>query len=403
MLQVAGGSLVGLRKALTRPFTAWRAAGELKEAYELLHERYGQLERVEAALRESEERFRSLVEASSECIGHLDLNGNFLYANPTCLRVLGKTQNEVRGTNFTRLTTPEFYDLFNGMLDKARDGESVQFQYKSDSNSGEKWFESVLTPIHGESGQVKSLLRIARNITEQKRIEEEMKLKLMKFRLMDGTLYLVKESSPGISIEAFKDLLNIGYGGLVFSRELENDFRETIGGDYEYVWLSEIGKDSISPSIDAIKERIGGMPRKTGVFIGRLDYIIFKNGFEKTLAFIQWLKDKGSLNNLVIIVSIDPKTLNEIDLRLLEKETAEVEPIQKGVVSEKHLEILRFVHSQNLIGPKPSFTDVGREFGMSKPTVRKIMKFLQNAEYILVELNGSKKILTINEKGRRLF
>jgi PAS domain S-box-containing protein len=164
-LPEGGGSLSLLRRGVKWPFSARAAAKELKEHHELLHERYLMLEaevaerkRMEEALRVSEERFRSLVESSSECIGNLDLEGNFLYVNPTCSRVLGKSQEDARGAHFTELTTPEYFGIFNEMLERAKEGTSVRFQYMSKTSSGKKWFESVLNPIKGNSGEVKSLL-----------------------------------------------------------------------------------------------------------------------------------------------------------------------------------------------------------------------------------------------------
>jgi DNA-binding MarR family transcriptional regulator len=68
-----------------------------------------------------------------------------------------------------------------------------------------------------------------------------------------------------------------------------------------------------------------------------------------------------------------------------------------------HLDILKYIYYQNTIGVKPSYSDAGRELKMSKPTLRKKIRLLINGEYALEDLKGSKKVLTLTEKGRNLF
>jgi len=130
---------------------------------------------AEEGLQKSEQRFRALVENSSECICNLDLDGNFLYMSPAGLRFHDLTEEEVRGLHCTKLARPEYAELLNRTLEKAKNGETVVFQYESDTPRGRRWFESTLTPIVSESGEVVSLLRLSRDITEQKRGEELLK------------------------------------------------------------------------------------------------------------------------------------------------------------------------------------------------------------------------------------
>ena len=37
----------------------------------------------------------------------------------------------------------------------------------------------------------------------------------------------------------FNDLIDVGYKGLVISRTLERDFKEQMGGEYDFFWLTE--------------------------------------------------------------------------------------------------------------------------------------------------------------------
>lgn len=90
--------------------------------------------RMEAKLRESEERFKSLVENSSIGIYRLSIAGNILHANPAFLKLLGySTIKEIIGLNFNDFLvgsddkTPDFKDQI-GISGKI---ERLKFELKT--------------------------------------------------------------------------------------------------------------------------------------------------------------------------------------------------------------------------------------------------------------------------------
>ena len=98
---------------------------------------------------------------------------------------------------------------------------------------------------------------------------------------------------------------------------------------------------------------------------------------------------------------MDPTTLSEREMRLLEKECLIVASQKAlGKVPEKLLEILRFVNKENLAGTTPSYTDVETELSISKPTVRKRINELASMGCIKVIQKGRTKYLDITEKGK---
>ncbi|MCK5560280.1 MAG: DUF835 domain-containing protein, partial [Thermoplasmata archaeon] len=255
-------------------------------------------------------------------------------------------------------------------------------------------------------GNPLSYVALTKDITERKRTEEEMKRRLMKFKIEDGRLYLVKESVPSLSYEALKDLLKIGYHGFVISRTPEQDFKKIfINNNFEFLWLAEKGgNNNKNTFIKEIEARIEKLPTKNTVLIERVDYLIFKKGFKKTLAFVQHLREFAYLFGNIIILSIDPSTLSTQELRLLEKEGLEIEPrIDLKKMPEEYFNILKFVYQENITGIRPSYYNVGKEIGISKPTVRKRINFLLSNGYILENTRGRNKVLELSEMGRNLF
>jgi uncharacterized membrane protein len=241
------------------------------------------------------------------------------------------------------------------------------------------------------------------DITERKTREEEMKRRLMRFRLDDGNLYLVKESRPALSLEAFKDLLNVGYHGLVFSRTPEEEFKKNVDGVFEFRWLAERGGEKSLSKFEKIENNLEKSIKKSVILLDGLDYLILKNGFKEALFFVQHLREFTHLTDNVVILSVDPSTLNAREVRLLEKEGREVEPQVFVRLPEDLMEILRFIYEHNALGSKPNYTDVRQELSISKPTVGKRIKSLVNTGYVMKNVRGRSKVLELTYKGMRLF
>lgn len=62
---------------------------------------------AERLLRESEERYRSLVEVASDIIYRADPQGRFVYVNPVAERTTGRTASELVGLHFLELVLPD--------------------------------------------------------------------------------------------------------------------------------------------------------------------------------------------------------------------------------------------------------------------------------------------------------
>jgi len=132
--------------------------------------------KTEEALWVSEQQYRTLVESTSECICKLDLDGTFKYMSPAGLTSHGmKAVDEVIGKHCQELAEPQYHDLLSETLANAKDGQIQKFQYESETIDGVKWFESVLTPQKDNLGNVVSIIRISRDITD--RVSAEKKIR----------------------------------------------------------------------------------------------------------------------------------------------------------------------------------------------------------------------------------
>jgi PAS domain S-box-containing protein len=346
-----------------------------------------------------------LIENASDIICVLDREGRFVRVNRAAERLLGHGKEELLGQALISYVVPEHVPILTENRTQRLRGADIS-PYDVDvvtSDDSRRTIEIGTSLVKDESGEFVEFM-IARDITERKRAEEEMRRRLMRYRLKEGTLYLVEEHGPGLALEAFRDLLRAGYRALAITRTPGEEFRQDTGGEYELEWLAEQeGPDALPPELGMVETRIKGLSRRTAVLIERLDYLLFKNGFEATLSFVQRLREIAYVHGHVVVLALDPAAVTPDQRNLLENETGRIETQQGVRLPEDLMGILRFVHRQNLIGVKPPLSEIGHEFGMSRPTVRRKVKQLLAGEYVLAHQKGRSKVLELAPRGRRLF
>lgn len=362
--------------------------------------------RLEEELRQSEEKYRSIIDNIIDVYYRGNLEGGLVMASPSAAKFFGYSSvEEMIGMNIaeTFYYNPDERGLLLKELNEH--GKVVGYRVTLKRKDGTKIpVETTSYFVYDEEGNPVAVEGIFRDITERKRAEDEMKRRLMKFQMENGNLYMVKEPTADMSLRAFEDLLFVGYPGLIISRTPGEQFIDTVEGVFEFLWLAESGgKKALTPRLKEIKARIKNLPRKNAVLIDRLDYLIFKNGFDKTLSFVQRLGELAYLMGLIVILSIDPSTLDKRELRLLEKETLDIEPKSKARLPEDLLEILSYAYEQNTIGIKPSYSEIRKEVGVSKPTVRKRIRNLISSGHVIESKKGMYKVVELTDRGRSLF
>ncbi len=132
--------------------------------------------KAEQGLADSEERFRQIIENASDIIYRTDNRGNFIYVNPTGLKMLGYDITEVLGMHFTLFVKPEEQSkvakrYFRQMLTKTK---SSYAEFPAMKRNGEEVILGQSVELLYEKNTVVGFLAIARNITERKMVEEEI-------------------------------------------------------------------------------------------------------------------------------------------------------------------------------------------------------------------------------------
>lgn len=360
--------------------------------------------KMEEKIRENEEKFRSIFTHVFDALIITDKTGRIVDANTATCNLLGYERDEFSQLYLRDIHTEKDFKKMLALIERVLKGSATQLGeitfLTKDNNRIITEGGGATIDISGERFFVGSF----RDITERIRWEEELKNRLMKFNIEDGNLYLIKERTPALSLNVFDDLLKVGYSGHAISRTPAIEFNKGLEKEIDYLWLAENNKkESESSLFKEIEKVLEDKPRKNVILIDRLDYLIANYGFKETIKFVYKMRETAYLKSIVILLSIDPTTIDGQKLSLLEKETMEITPRFMAKVPEEMLEILRFVYKMNNLGTKPSYSEVREELQVSRPTVSKRIKHLVATGYLNETLMGNRKILELSQKGRLLF
>ncbi len=378
-----------------------------KKSIQLFAEEITSEKKAIESLKENEEKYRTVVENIGEGITIFQ-DKKLIYANKKLAEITGYSLKELNSFCLQDIIKAVHPDDRKFMLKNIENRLSKKdildtYHFRIITKKGDTKYLEIVSNLIEFKGK-NSIVSVFTDVSERKLKEFEMKKKLMKFNIEAGNIYLVSENERISKITAINDLHKIGYKVYIISRETEEQIKTWIKGTYEYRRLAEMKTtNSITPKIETISKYIQKLPQQSVILLERIDYLITKNNFKKVLQLVQYLNEQAYLNNHIIIIAIDISILKPVEINLLLKETENIEPHSKIKISEDLVEILRFIYKYNIKGEKPSYIDVIKGLGLSKPTISTKMKELSKYGYITVFSSGRNKKSEITEKTRILL
>lgn len=151
---------------------------------------------AEKALRESEERFRSLVQHLSDIIWVIDQNILITYSSPSVQRVLGYSPEELLNKNGFKLIHPDDLDLAKEEISliMTESNDHIPTQLRLQHKNGDWVYLDILAENLLKNPSVSGIVITARDVTARKNAEEALLESEERFRSV------VQQSSDGISI-----------------------------------------------------------------------------------------------------------------------------------------------------------------------------------------------------------
>ncbi|MFM8441765.1 MAG: PAS domain S-box protein [Methylococcus sp.] len=137
---------------------------------------------IEQRLRLSEERHRQWAHNSADVVWTMNLEGQITYMSPAVMMTQGRTPEEAMATPWEEMFTPDSLAVvqqgFGRALADVAAGQLVQFHERLEEcrkDGGTTWTDVKATSLYDEEGRFVSIMGISRDITEQKRIEDELR------------------------------------------------------------------------------------------------------------------------------------------------------------------------------------------------------------------------------------
>jgi len=161
--------------------------------------------KAEESLRRSEEKFRNIFEKASDCMIFLDVSGRILDVNEKAVEVYGGSKEELLGKHFTKVGVVSLRDIPK-LLSAFASGLAGKRPTLSISIKNKKGREVLLECLSSltRTRDKPTLVVIARDVTERKRMEEALRESEEKYRTqfeeaLDAIL--VADAETGIIID----------------------------------------------------------------------------------------------------------------------------------------------------------------------------------------------------------
>ena len=142
----------------------------------------------ENQLRESEERFRLLIESVKDyAIFMLDPNGTVISWNAGAERIKGYSANEIIGSHFSRFYPPDVvargFPSFELEI-ATKEGRFEDNGWRVRKDGTRFWANVVITAVRDESGTLRGFAKVTRDLTERKRAEEALRSRESQIRAL---------------------------------------------------------------------------------------------------------------------------------------------------------------------------------------------------------------------------
>ena len=241
---------------------------EIKQLNESLEQRV--VKRTEELAKSNEQlnKLYNAVQQSHNAVMITNFEGNIEYVNPSFTQLTGYTLEEAIGENPRILksgkTPPEEYKR---LWENITSGKEWQREICNKKKNGELYWETVLiSPVKNAEGVITHFIKIAENITERKRAEEQLINYQLQLKRLASMLSLTEERER---------------------RHISEDLHDRIGQTLAFIKmkLEELRESGVTTNVDSalrkIQDHLDTTIRDTRSLIAEISpLVLYELGFE---------------------------------------------------------------------------------------------------------------------------
>lgn len=144
-----------------------------------------EVKRTEQALKASEKRLQTILDAEPEWVKVIDASGILVEINATGLVMIeADDKSQIIGQSIYPIIAPKYRDSFVALTQRVYQGESSILQFEIIGLKGtRRWLETHAVPLRDEENTIIGLLGITRDITQQKQLLEALRKNGERLRL----------------------------------------------------------------------------------------------------------------------------------------------------------------------------------------------------------------------------
>lgn len=269
-------------------------------------------------IKESEERYKTLVQSSAVLVAVVDLEGRLLSANNKMLSTYGfNAEEQMLCKNISEFHSPENSAEFLSHIQKVIQHDMIS-EYESYERLFDKWFFRTISPIKDSEGRVTSASVVAKDITERVKKEEELKetnQKLIETRdqlIQKDKMAALGRMASGIAHEIRNPLEIISMGV---------DYLENAFTDSNEMAKKSFGK--IDNAIDRANKIINDILKFSRKTEFKLEPVVISELLTETLSLAEHhIKKSGirlnvNLPDVAVIASVDRNMLQQVVLNVI--------------------------------------------------------------------------------------
>ena len=175
---------------------------ELSETYQAYKKEIVDRLQAEEDLRESEEKYRTILHSVEDGYYEVDLEGTLTFFNDSMCKIIGYSKDELMGMNnrqyMDEKTAKESYKTFNAVYET---GKTKAFDWEAIRKDGRKRFlEMSVSLMRDSEGQPIGFRGIARDRTERRQTEEQAKLH-QELLFQDSKMVTLGKLASGVAHE----------------------------------------------------------------------------------------------------------------------------------------------------------------------------------------------------------
>jgi PAS domain S-box-containing protein len=285
--------------------------GDLNEAVGLLQDEIDRRKKTQEQLSKSEQRYRSLVEASAQIIWTTNAKGEMVEENPSWIAFTGQTFEQGKGLGWFNVIHPDDKEYANTLMQEAiKLPKAFETEVRARRSDGQYRYLTVkAVPVVEKDGSVREWIGTCTDITERRQAQEKIEQDARKLRSLTTQLIITEEQQRRRIAETLHD--SIGPLLAFSERQLES--------------LAKQAPEKMAGVLEEIRHYINNVTRQTRSLTSDLSpSSLYDLGLEAAVEELAEQFAKEHKLKVFLKISDEPKPLTDETKILLYRSIREI-------------------------------------------------------------------------------